>query len=445
MTPARQATAGSDQSAMAGTIRARMAAFAGALRAAGLRVGAAEVMNALRAVDLLGMPRQSDWYWALQAVFVRHAQDRARFAALFREFWLQGQGGSAALAPPHRIGIPSPTEQAQDAGNMASDGQAEPVRTHAAFTPGAAGEGSSRPGRTRERSSRALYSAIEVPAGTDIAQMSDAQLQAARRAAHTLAGSLRRRPTRRHRPDVSGTRIDRRASLRATLRAGGEITLLRSRRCRNPRPVVVLCDVSGSMTPYVSVLVHFLHALARNRDVRVFLFGTALRDVTRILRRPNGPQMLAHVNPRSAGWGSGTRIGDSVRTFRRHWSRRTGASEAEVLLITDGLDLGTGEQLEREMARLARTSHRIVWLNPLLKFPDYAPLTTAARAIARHAHETRPIHNLASIGDMIAALAGRGPETTPRMPRQHRSEAAARWGTMQGNDHPAGAMAPGGQ
>lgn len=421
-------------------VRQRVTAFAAALRAAGLRCGGGDVVQAVRALDALGAMRRDDCFWALHCVFVRRREDSRVFAATFHQFWRadarDGPLPSRVESVPAAGEPPPETDHRQGV----EDSAAVPERTRDAVL--ADLDSDRKAGPDHDAASRALYSVRERLSQTDIARMSAAELAMARDAARHLARTLGLMPTRRYRSDPAGGAIDRRATLRAALRTGGDALALRRRsRRRAPRPLVVLCDVSGSMAPYASVLLHFFHALAQCHDVRTFLFGTQLSNVTRLLRTRDPHQALARAQRHARGWGGGTRIGDSVARFRRHWSRRMPASAAQVLLISDGLDLGPGEQLEREMARLARASHRIVWLNPLLKFSAYAPRAAGAAAIARHAHETRPIHNLASIEDMTAALGGRD----RRGCRGGVGPGRADGGTVRSDDRLVGVMTPGGQ
>jgi len=214
-------------------------------------------------------------------------------------------------------------------------------------------------------------------------------------------------PTRRFKLDPSGWRVDLRRTLRQSLRGGGAmIDLARKRRLRRHPPLVILCDISGSMDRYARMLLHFMHSVTNDRDrVFSFVFGTRLTNVTRQLRSRDIDVALKKVGDLVEDWSGGTRIGHCLHEFNRIWSRRVLSQGAVVLLITDGLDRDAGEGLEPEMERLHKSCRRLIWLNPLLRFDGYAPLASGARAIIRHVDDFRPVHNLDSLADLTTALA----------------------------------------
>ena len=214
------------------------------------------------------------------------------------------------------------------------------------------------------------------------------------------------RPSRRFHPSPAGRRIDARASLRESLRTGGADLPLRMRAARDrPAPLVLLCDVSGSMARYSRMLLHFGHALLGSRpDAQVFVFGTRLTHVTRRLRARDVDAALAAVARQVPDWAGGTRIGSALRDFNRNWSRRVLATGATVLLVTDGLDRDDEDGLAREADRLQRSCRRLVWLNPLLRYPAFEPRALGIRTLLPHVDDFRPIHDLASLEDLVAVL-----------------------------------------
>ena len=218
-------------------------------------------------------------------------------------------------------------------------------------------------------------------------------------------------PTRRFRPDPTGPRFDLRDTIRRSLHEGGEIlTLARRRRMTRPPPLVALCDISGSMSRYAQVLLHFLHAVTNDRDrVHSFLFGTRLTNVTRQLRNRDAEvafEMLSHLVP---DWSGGTRIGEALEGFNQHWSRRVLGQGAVVLLITDGLDRDGAKGLAEATERLRKSCRRLIWLNPLLRYAQFQPKSQGIRAMLPHVDEFRPVHNLASLRDLVATLSDRTP------------------------------------
>lgn len=211
-------------------------------------------------------------------------------------------------------------------------------------------------------------------------------------------------PTRRFRTAPTGERIDMRATLRAMVRTGA-IDLRHRRRVHKHPPLVVLCDISGSMGVYARMLLHFLHAITNDRDrVHTFLFGTRLTNVTREMAHRDPDEALARVSRAAEDWSGGTRIGQVLHTFNRLWSRRVLGQGATVLLITDGLDRDGGAGLPEEMERLHRSCRRLIWLNPLLRFDAFEPKSAGIRAMLPHVDDFRPVHSLDSLAQLVAAL-----------------------------------------
>jgi uncharacterized protein with von Willebrand factor type A (vWA) domain len=183
------------------------------------------------------------------------------------------------------------------------------------------------------------------------------------------------------------------------------VTLARLERVVKPPPLVILCDISGSMSRYAQILLHFAHSVANDRSqVSVFLFGTRLSNVTRQLRDRDPEvafQMIADIVP---DWSGGTRIGEALENFNRKWSRRVLGQGAVVLLVTDGLDRDGAQGLEENISRLHRSCRRLIWLNPLLRWEGFSPKTQGAKVMLPHVDEFRPVHNLASLQSLIATL-----------------------------------------
>jgi uncharacterized protein with von Willebrand factor type A (vWA) domain len=245
----------------------------------------------------------------------------------------------------------------------------------------------------------------------DFEAMGAAEIASAKQQIRRLVLPLDLRRTRRLRPDQNGPITDLRRTIRTSLRQGGEIlSIARNRRATRPPPLVVLCDISGSMARYAQILLHFLHAVTNDRDrVHVFLFGTRLSNVTRQLRARDPEvafQMVAHAVP---DWSGGTRIGEALEQFNKHWARRVLGQGAVVLLVTDGLDRDGAAGLAANMERLHRSCRRLIWLNPLLRWDGFSPKTQGAKAMLPHVDEFRPVHNLASLGALIASLSAPAP------------------------------------
>ena len=245
----------------------------------------------------------------------------------------------------------------------------------------------------------------------DFEAMGATEIAAAKREIRRLVLPLDLRRTRRLRPDQNGPVTDLRRTIRASLRQGGEIlTIARNRKVTRPPPLVVLCDISGSMARYAQILLHFLHAVTNDRDrVHVFLFGTRLSNVTRQLKARDPEvafQMVAHAVP---DWSGGTRIGEAVAGFNKLWAKRVLGQGAVVLLITDGLDRDGAHGLAENMDRLHRSCTRLVWLNPLLRWSGFEPKSQGIKAMLPHVDEFRPVHNLASLRALIDLLSRPAP------------------------------------
>jgi len=380
-------------------------AFARTLRAAGLPVGPGRVLEAVAAVEAVGLQRRDDFYWALHAVFVNRQDQRELFDQAFHVFWRNPKlidRMRALFLPSVTPTLPTPEEERQELARRLSDLLAE-------------GQDRERPGDEVEEEleidARLTWSDREVLAEKDFETMTQAEMADAKAAMARLRLPLGLVATRRYRSDPSGRRPDPRRTLRAALRTGSDSIPLQWRtRRKRPPPLVVLCDISGSMGRYSRMLLHFLHALTTDRDrVSTFLFGTRLTNVTRALRDRDVDLALDKVAKRVPDWDGGTRIGRCLAEFNRHWARRVLAQGAVVLLITDGLDREAADGVAQEMERLHKSCRRLVWLNPLLRYDGYAPKSQGARAILPQVDEFRPVHNLESLGALAEALSRSAP------------------------------------
>jgi uncharacterized protein with von Willebrand factor type A (vWA) domain len=250
----------------------------------------------------------------------------------------------------------------------------------------------------------------EILATKDFEQMSADEIKAAQRVLAHLRWSLPERLTRRTEAALHGTRLDVRQTLRKSLRTGGNI-IRRERRRRQWRepPVVILCDISGSMSTYARMCLHFLHGLTQIRRAgsgatHTFLFGTRLTNVTRALRLRDPDSAVASVALLAPDWDGGTRIADALAQFNRNWARRVLSQGAVVLLITDGLERDGIESLDREASRLHRSAKRVVWLNPLLRYDAFVPKAQGVKTLMKNVDELRPVHNLQSVASLVEAL-----------------------------------------
>jgi uncharacterized protein with von Willebrand factor type A (vWA) domain len=375
--------------------------FARVLRGAGLPIGPGQVLEALAAVKAAGIGSRADFYWTLHAVFVNRRDQRDLFDQAFHIFWRNPQLLNKVLGlllPRFKDDTPPDEEDAiapRVADALAGD------------RPQQVPEAADQEEVTLDAS--LTYSERELLQGKDFERMTAAEIIEAKRLIKNFRLPIMEVPTRRHRPDPNGRRVDLRATLRASLRSAGTIPLkLKSPKKRHP-PLVVLCDISGSMSRYSRLFLHFLHAVTSDRDrVHTFLFGTRLTNITRDLKARDIDVSLDRVSKHVQDWSGGTRIGPSLAEFNRKWGRRVLGQGALVLLITDGLDRDQIEVLSAEMERLHKSCRRLIWLNPLLRFEAYQPISQGPRVMIRHVDDFRAIHNLASMHDLTLALAAPG-------------------------------------
>lgn len=372
----------------------RIVGFARMLRRAGMRVGPAAVMDAIEAVLTVGIEEREDFYWTLHATLVSRREDHAVFDAAFRLFW--ARRGDRDDAPD--------ADDADEAEVLRERQRAGSRRAEDAFDEERRAIIRKRP--EFELDARLSFTGLEVLRKKDFAQMSAAELAEARLAMRDFVLPFDRVATRRFKADPHGARIDPRAMLRGGLRTGGSLILpkFRSRRQVAP-PLVALVDISGSMSQYSRIFLHFLHALTEHRRrVHSFTFGTRLTNITRALSRRDPDEALAEASASVRDWSGGTRIGTALDDFNRLWSRRVLGQGAIVLLITDGLERDRIEVLSREMERLRKSCRRLIWLNPLLGFEGFEPRARGMRAMLPHVDELRPVHSLDALADLCAAL-----------------------------------------
>jgi uncharacterized protein len=368
--------------------------FARALRVAGIPVGPGAVMDALTAVRVAGVGTRDDFYWTLHAVFVNRHEHSLLFDQAFRIFFRRRgylDKLMAALLPQ----APPRQEEQPKAGAR---------RIEEALFAGMPEQERAKP--EEEADATLTVSDRELLQRKDFAQMTATEIAAAKDAIKRLVLSLDEVKTRRLAPSRRGHIVDIRRTLRASLKAGGAVIDLKYLGPRRKAPpLVALLDISGSMSQYTRLFLHFLHAVtdARKR-VHTFLFGTRLTNVTRALARKDPDEALTAVSASVADWSGGTRIATSLRAFNKQWARRVLTQGAIVLLITDGLERDGGERLEFEIDRLHRSCRRLIWLNPLLRFEGFEPKAKGIRSMLPHVDELRPIHNLESMAQLVRAL-----------------------------------------
>ncbi|MCA0417272.1 MAG: VWA domain-containing protein [Proteobacteria bacterium] len=392
---------------MSGKLAENVAYFARALRVAGLPVGPGAVVEAIAALEGGALGGRDDVYWALHAIFVKKHEDSPVYDQAFRLFWRRRNLIEKIMAQMSPV---SPRADSQP-----EKAEAGALRVAEAFAPPPRED--EPPKELTELTARLTVSDREMLKSRDFAQMSAAEIARAKQLIAELRLPDDNIVTRRFRPAHRGTRIDPRRTFRQSLRGGGgSIDLaFRERREVHP-PVVALVDISGSMAEYSRIFLHFLHALnEKRRRVHSFVFGTRLTNVTRMLRARDPDEALALAGKAAPDWEGGTRIATALHDFNRIWSRRVLAGGAIVLLFTDGLERHLDDSLGFEMDRLHRSCRQLVWLNPLLRYDAFAARASGIRAMLPHVDSFRPIHNLAAMADLCAALSlDAGRESDPR-------------------------------
>lgn len=381
---------------MTGKLPENVAYFARALRIAGLRVGPGAVVEAVETLGEGALGGREDVYWALHAIFVKRHEDSAVYDQAFRLFWRRRNLIEKIMAQmsPVSPGADSAPQKEEAGALRAAEAFAPPKREEEA------------PVELTELTARLTVSDRETLKSRDFAQMSAAEIARAKKLIADLRLPDDLVATRRFEAAARGARIDPRRTFRRSLRGGGgSIALAFRERAQVHPPIVALVDISGSMAEYSRIFLHFLHAVTeKRRRVHSFVFGTRLTNITRSLRARDPDEALALAGRAAPDWEGGTRISTALHAFNRVWSRRVLGGGAIVLLFTDGLERHLDGELPFEMDRLHRSCRQLVWLNPLLRFDGFEARASGIRAMLPHVDSFRPIHNLAAMADLCAAL-----------------------------------------
>lgn len=380
--------------------------FARALRRGGLPIGPGRVIDAIRAVEAAGFTEKQDFYWTLHACFVNRPEHRAVFAQIFRLYWRDPrylEHMMAAMLPAVRGVQEDRSAQAAEkrAAEALLDGAEAPVEQPE--TP------KDDDGSELEIDASLTMSAEERLRSLDFEQMSTAEMAAAKRMLSRMKLPVQPIPSRRSKSAHQG-RVDAAKTLRAAMRRGGELHKIERKAPRLRWPnLVVLCDISGSMSQYSRVVLHFLHAVSNAKGagwakVHAFTFGTQLTNITRHLGQRDVDAALAAAGAEAQDWEGGTRIGQCLETFNRDWSRRVMGQGAVVLVITDGLDRDDPDALAKQMQRLHLSCKRLIWLNPLLRWDGFAPKARGIAAMLPHVDSFRAGHSIASLEELAEVI-----------------------------------------
>jgi uncharacterized protein with von Willebrand factor type A (vWA) domain len=371
--------------------------FGRLLRGLGMDVNPGRMIDLVSVLDLISLNRKDDVHGTMRSLLVHKREEFALFDAAFEAFWRDGLGEwkdvdlDAFNRKPPRSKRPRTTppplneqDAEDDAPNNQSTNNQQPILMV-----------------TR------TYSDREVLRHKNFGELSGEELNDIKRLMHELVWNLGERRTRRYEPG-RGALFDMRRTMRRNLKHGGEMMQwdMRSPKIK-PRPLVIIADISGSMERFTRLLLHFLYSLVEgltNQTVESFVFSTRLTRITRQLRNRDVDAALSEVSKVVTDWNGGTRIGESMKTFNFEWGRRALGHGAVVLVISDGWDRGDPNLLGTEMARLHRSCHRLIWLNPLLGSPEYEPLTRGMQAALPHCDDFLPVHNLKSLEELAEKL-----------------------------------------
>jgi len=367
------------------TLAANAVLFGRLLRRAGLAVDPGQTRLFVRALLLLGFRRKADIKTAGRTIYVRRCEDRATYDRAFELFWRR-RGAETELGRR----LPQLRQEAPPEASLGRAREMTGTDEMEILVPAAL-----RQATERERLRR-----------TDFAELTPEEAADARVMLESLRPRLPLRPARRRRVGPHGHRLASRRMLRRALASGGESLWWRwLERARRPRPIVLICDISGSMERYSRFLLRFAHALELSgAPLEVFVFGTRLTRITRELRVRSPDAALHRVADKVVDWSGGTRIGESLHTLNRRWVRRTIRSGAVVLLVSDGWERGDPAVLAREMATLRRSCHRLLWLDPLASRPGFEPATAGLRAALPHVDALVPCGTVGSLEDLARTL-----------------------------------------
>ena len=374
--------------------------FGRVLRAAGLPIGPGQIIMAAKSVAQIGITDREIFYWTLHAVYVNRREHREIFDQAFHIFWKNPHllermmqmvlptfktGGAKTNDKEiiRRVSDALNQEDNQKQQNKADIGEQE-IELDAVMT----------------------FSDTEILQDMDFEKMTAIELESARIAISRLILPLKEIPSRRYTLNAPSGIVDLQNTLRASLKRAGDDIPLKYKRIRTKPPALIaLCDISGSMTRYSRMLLHFMHTITNARsEVHTFLFGTRLTNVTRYLRNKDVDDSLEKASQAVNDWSGGTRIGECLHDFNLRWARRVLSRGSIVLLISDGLDRDAGIGLSKEVDKIKRSCNRLIWLNPLLRFDQFSPKSMGVRAILPYVDEFRPVHSLNSLAELAEAL-----------------------------------------
>ena len=408
----------------------RLTEFGRLLWEVGINVGPHQMLGLAETLKYIDPTNKEDFYYTLKCSLLSRHEQEPVFNQLFSYYWFVRDNPNKKDAPPgtvrheeRQMRLP-PSERKRLAEHLNANERKE-VRTEM------------KPGERRSfkdeeeeeedddvgKPQGTAYSAIEQLRKKDFENFSWDEVQEAKRLMAEMRWHLGMRPTRRKTPARNGSYPDMRRIVRRNLNYGAEMIELTWREIkRKPRPLVIICDISGSMSLYSRLLLHFIHTISNGLlNVEAFVFGTRLTRITRQLKRRDVDDAVRDVSKLVQDWSGGTRIGDALHNFNHQWAKRVLGRGAVVLIISDGWDRGEAGVLQVEMDRLQHSCHRLIWLNPLLGSPDYRPLTIGMKTALPFIDNFLPAHNLNSLinlGKLLSTIDDSRPERNPAARRK---------------------------
>ncbi|HZU04192.1 MAG TPA: VWA domain-containing protein [Ktedonobacteraceae bacterium] len=402
----------------------RLTEFGRLLWEVGINVGPRQMLDLAETLDYIDITDQVDFYNALKCSLLSRHEQEPIFNQMFDYFWFRrDKQGKKDNAPgtvkreERQMRLP-PSERKRLAEHLNTNEVRKELRAEMRETE-----------RRRKRENRdqdddnddtgnpqgTAYSAIERLTKKDFENFTWDEVQEAKKLMAEMRWNLGMRRTRRKAPVRSGSYPDMRRIVRRNLKYGAELLELTWRETKyKPRPLVIICDISGSMSLYSRLLLHFIHTISNGlMNVEAFVFGTRLTRITRQLKRRDVDDAVRDVSKTVQDWSGGTRIGDALHFFNHRWARRVLGRGAVVLIISDGWDRGDASVLQVEMDRLQHSCHRLIWLNPLLGSPDYRPLTIGMKTALPFIDDFLPAHNLDSLinlGNILSTIDDSRPE-----------------------------------
>ncbi|MEO7021834.1 MAG: VWA domain-containing protein [Ktedonobacteraceae bacterium] len=418
----------------------RLTEFGRILWEVGIYVGPGKMLDLVETLKYVDFTNKEDFYHTLKCSLLAKHEQEAVFDQMYLYYWhmrnRQGQKPGDATPgaakredkplrlPPSELKrlaehMNTPTEQRKELRPQMRETERKRVAEE---------RQAEEANDDEEQPQGTAYSAIEMLRKKDFESFSWDEMQEAKKLMAEMRWKLGLRKTQRMAPARRGSSPDMRRIVRRNMKYGAELLELTWREKRfKPRPLVIICDISGSMSLYSRLLLHFIHTISNGLlNVEAFVFGTRLTRITRQLRRRDVDEAVRDVSKLVQDWSGGTRIGDALHGFNHEWARRVLGRGAVVLLISDGWDRGESGTLEIEMDRLQHSCHRLIWLNPLLGSPDYRPLTIGMKTALPFIDNFLPAHNLDSLIN-LGNLLGTIDEGRPMRSPAARKQAAAAW------------------